>query len=315
MVFGVSIIIRSLIRKEYSELWRYIKWFIVGVFCVAAPLVIWLVVNGAFDAFVSAYIGFNISYSVGGQVNGIISTALYFIRDIIILLSCCLVVFMAVAKKKERFMMIVYVVTYVVCILTACMSGRISPHYGMVLVPLVVFPFAVFCQDLDKGEHSEAIRAFVLMLLVSLTFTSWLEVVKLSTEAFHREVKNSDVIASIDNICEDINKNTDSSDRISVFGNWNYIYLRCNRLPASKYSYQFPIGEIQPAMMDEYFDEIEKARPKIFVVQAERWNEKEPEKNNKRAIEFVETNGYVEAQEEDTPGFRVYVLGGSKNGY
>lgn len=314
LVFGVGIIIRCLVRKEYSELWRYIRWFIVGMLCVAMPLVIWLVTNGAFGAFVDIYIGFNVSYSVGGQINGVIPTILYFVRDIIIMLSGCLAIYMAVIKKKERFMMATYMLTYAICILATCMSGRISPHYGMVLVPLVVFPFAVFCHDLNMSGHGESMRVFVLLFLISLTSTSWLEVAKLSTEAFHREAKNIETINVIDNICGYINEYTGPSDKISVYGNWNYIYLRCNRLPASKYSYQFPIGEIEPSIMNEYFDEIEMVKPKVFVEQITKWDEKEPDNNSERVKEFVESNGYIEKQEEKTPGFRVYVLKDLKNG-
>ena len=313
LVFGGSIIGRSLVRKEFSELWRYIRWFIVGALCVAVPLLVWLAVNGALGAFVNAYIGFNISYSVGGQVNGVVPTILYFIRDTIILLSVCLAVFMAAIKKKDRFMMITYVFAYIVCILATCMSGRISPHYGMVLVPLVVFPFAVLCHVLGGGGYGEAMRALVSLFVISLTFTSWLEVARLSMEALHKEVKNKETINTIDNICEDISKYTDQSDKISVYGNWDYVYLRCNRLPASRYSYQFPIGEIKPIIMDEYFNEIEITKPKVFVVQTERWNEMDPERNNKRVSEFVEANGYIKEQRGEIAGFEIYILKDTKD--
>lgn len=308
LVFGLGIMVRSLVRKEFDALWRYIRWFFAGALCIAAPLLVWLATNGAFGAFIDAYVDFNISYSVNKQTDGVIITILYFVKDIVILLSICLAVFMVVAKKKDRFMAITYVAAYFACILTTCMSGRIFPHYGMILVPLVVFPFAVFCCDLNIRGYSEGIYAFVLLFVISFTFTSWLEVVRLSTEALHRETKNMETINTIDNICGYINKHTDRSDKISVYGNWNYIYLRCDRLPASKYSYQFPIGEIKPAIMEEYFDEIAVKKPRVFVVQVERWNEMDPEKNNKRVSEFIEANDYIEEKEEGVDGFKIFFL-------
>ena len=65
--------------------------------------------------------------------------------------------------------------------------------------------------------------------------------------------------------------------------------------------------------MDEYFNEIEITKPKVFVVQAERWNEMDPERNNKRVSEFVEANGYIKEQRGEIAGFEIYILKDTKN--
>ena len=307
-VFCVGILIRTLWKKEYAELWRYVKWFILGTLSVILPIIIWLLANGAFGAFIDTYIRFNMSYTVAGKINGMLPTFVFFMRDLVIVLSICLAIFLAMFKKKIRFVMIIYILAYAISVLTVCMSGRISPHYGMVLVPLTAFPFAVFCHELSKGENRETILMVLVIVLMSLTFNTWLEVANREVDTLYKKVRSGETIAITNKVCEYVDEYTDHSDKITVFGNWNYVYLRCNRLPASRYSYQFPIGEIQSSIMDEYFDEIEKNKPKVFVVQVGRYNEKEPQKNNERLNEFLKKHGYVEKWQDENTTAKVYVL-------
>ncbi|MBQ3280054.1 glycosyltransferase [Candidatus Saccharibacteria bacterium] len=300
LVFGLAVLIRSIYKKEFSELWRYIRWFLIGVFVVVAPIAIWLLVNGAFEAFVDTYIKFNIFYS-GNETDGIISAILFFMKDITIVLGLCLSVFLVVVKKEERFMAATYLVTFIVCVLTACMSGRTYPHYGMVLVPLIVFPFATFCHDLNRGENRKPILMFLMVFLISLTFGTWLEMANREVDTLNKKLRNPEAVATTSEICKYVDKYTIASDKISVYGNWDYVYLRCNRLPASKYSYQFPIGEIDSTIMDEYFEEIKKNKPKVFVVQGIYYDE--------TIKEFLGLHNYTEKWVEGNTGARVYVLG------
>lgn len=43
---------------------------------------------------------------------------------------------------------------------------------------------------------------------------------------------------------------TDPDDTISVYGNWNFLYVMCDRKHDTRYSYQFPISQIMPRIMD-----------------------------------------------------------------
>ena len=57
-------------------------------------------------------------------------------------------------------------------------------------------------------------------------------------------------------------------------------------MPASRYSYQFPISEVRPSIQDEFFEDVIKNRPKVFIVQGGYVKE--------RAIEFLDTHNYKE---------------------
>ena len=66
-----------------------------------------------------------------------------------------------------------------------------------------------------------------------------------------------------------IEENTEDSENISVYGNWDFIYILTNRKHATRYSYQFPISEVKPEIMEEYIRQMEEEQPPIVVVQAE----------------------------------------------
>ena len=92
-------------------------------------------------------------------------------------------------------------------------------------------------------------------------------------------------------IVKTINKNTNSNDTISIYGNANYIYYMSNKLSASYYTYQTPIVYVNEDILDDYLKDIKKKKPKIVVVLKEdenrgtiikklkKWGYKKIEKN------------------------------------
>ena len=66
---------------------------------------------------------------------------------------------------------------------------------------------------------------------------------------------------------------TDEKDAISVYGNWNVVYVLSNRRHATKYSFQSPIGGVNPAIMDEYWNELQEELPPIIVVSSGYYND------------------------------------------
>lgn len=300
-VFSIAVLIRMIYEKRYMELWHYLLWFVFGMMCVVIPIMAWLACSGALGAFWDSYVSFNLSYS-GEKVQGVVATILYFLQDTIVILGLGLSMGLVFFRrnKKELYLMVSYLIMFAFCIIVACMSGRIYAHYGMVLVPLVIFPFAVFCSDLYGHKNDYAIIGLVVLFLVSLTFSTWLEVLKRDKSSFDKVVLNHETIGMVDEVCEVIERYTDVSDRITVYGNWNYVYLRCNRLPASKYSYQFPISEVKREIGVEYFEEIEVNKPKVFIVQ--------PGYDDEKVSDFLKNHDYVEEKGGEL-GATVYILG------
>lgn len=61
-------------------------------------------------------------------------------------------------------------------------------------------------------------------------------------------------------------ENSDANDKIIVWGNWNIIYVQSDRLPASKYSYQFPVGNIDENIIKDFYNEINETVPKMVII-------------------------------------------------
>lgn len=300
IVFSFAVLIECVVRKRIKDLLQFMLKFVSGFLIIVVPILIWLLINNAFLDFIDAYLVFNMEYSKM-QSGDIISSILFFLQDIIIVLSLFLSFGFVFCEKNnnDRFLSITYSLAFVTCLFFACISGRTYSHYGMVLVPLTVFPFAMFATSLNSVWKSDAVLGALILFLISLTNSKWLEVAYRGQDSIRNIQQNSETLETIDEICGLMDGESDRSESITVYGNWDYVYLRCGRMPISKYSYQFPIGEVRESIMDEYYDEIEKRRPKFFIIQNIYIND--------IVLDFLSRNEYREILRDDEKGIRVLV--------
>ena len=135
------------------------------------------------------------------------------------------------------------------------------------------------------------------MLLAAFTSSPWLDMAKNSLDTYYTHLNGEHApFPMMDELCGYIDSVTDQSDKIAVYGSWDYAYLRCNRLPASKYSYQSPISDIKPEILDEFYDEVSLKRPKVFIVA----------KPDNRVFNFLNNHGYKEKHLSDAVSVRVF---------
>jgi hypothetical protein len=172
----------------------------------------------------------------------------------------------------------------------------------MVLIPLYVYPIASLEQigllltgNLKKANMLSYLAACVL--LVSIVLPDMLLTcyqISITVEDRHTEHRSAAVLA----ISQLIDERTDESDVITVYGNWDLIYTTANRVSASKYSYQDPIGEVMPEIRQEYFEELKQSLPKIIVIEGGMMDED--------MQSFLESNHYEMLWEESDGGAAVY---------
>ena len=267
-VFGLVISIKMICEKEYKELLKFVISFFSGVLVVIVPIIIWLASKGALSAFVDVYIMFNAAYAKDGGAVSTILTAEYFLKQTILLVGLILAGYFACTEKEKKMKIAlwIYLVAFVVAILAASISGRQYPHYGMVLIPLPIVSFAILYRRLDNYNGSP-VTLLLTIILVTMSYQPWLKVSETAFVSYRRRGEGEAIAITIRKSCEYIEKYTNPDDRIAVYGNLNYVYLRCNRLPISRYSYQYPIGKIRPAILDEFFEDVRNGLPKVFVVQ------------------------------------------------
>ena len=63
-----------------------------------------------------------------------------------------------------------------------------------------------------------------------------------------------------------IKNNTSKDDKISVYGNWNIIYILIERFSSSRYSYKTPLKMVDNRIHNEYFLDLENNLLKYIIV-------------------------------------------------
>lgn len=300
-VFLVVILVKLIAEKRFNELVKLVAAFVLGIFVVVMPIMIWLFAEGALEAFISDYLVFNVSYSKTSFAN-FYATVVYFLEQALLSLSLAVVGYFAfMEKKNNRLLLVTFICAFLVAIFAVCMSGRNYPHYGMVLVPLPVFAFAWLYGEMENDVENERRLLSVVfsVFLLSLAFPMWLKVSQSTVASFSNRYDGEVVSNFVKKSCEYIDALTDRNDKIAVYGNRNYIYLKCGRLPASKYSYQFPIARVKPVILDEFFADMTVNKPKVFIIQEGYVDE--------RVEKYLNENGYREEWREGEDDWRARV--------
>lgn len=301
-VFLPVIFVQLIVEKRFQELKRLIILFFAGMIFIILPIMVWLIANGAFGSFIHQYLIFNISYSKTDLVN-IYDTVVYFLGYALVLLGLALsMCFSFVGEKKDRLVSIAFLAAFIMTILVVCMSGRNYAHYGIIMIPLIVFAFACLYDkiNVDTGKTTSALAVVFSTFLLFIVSPVWLETSEAVVSSFFNRERGEEVIEVAEKACEYISSFTNQGEEIVVYGNWNYVYLRCNRMPASKYSYQFPIAAVEPSILDNFFIDVAMNRPKVFVVQWDHFDD--------RVKKFLDEKGYEEQWKDSEQGTHIYTL-------
>lgn len=298
IAFCPAVLIYCVREKKYLALWKFILSFLLGAAALMLPTLIYLVKNHAFGDFIYTYFVFNMQYS-SNTFSKRVQTFVYFLDTLPLLLS----LFVMGAKitrewgKKEFSAIRLFDCTYVIYILLTlilvAMSGRKYSHYGMVLCPTFSYPFCTMCRALVQKEVQKAKVNLVVIAYLTITFLvpNWLPAVSGAVQGVYDGLQPTDVDQPKDEIVSYIIEHTEPDDEISVFGNDDSYYLYARRRSASKYSYQFPIAKVAPAILDEYFEELLAHQPKIIVVKTTN--------TYVQMEDFLEENDYARMIEGD----------------
>lgn len=308
LVFCIWILLDLIIRKEWKILINYIVFFSIGVALIVLPIIIWLAVNHSLVECYEDYIVFNRQYisPEGGRAlfSAKWNSFFVFFNSTSFLISIGIILYKL--SKKERKCNIPYLLCLFISLLFICLSGMAYGHYGMVLVPLYAYPVSLLFEELEKIEPKYTAKVIIMIVSVfclsNLVLPNWLT--QISSVASIYENRGGEHRPEVAlKIKEIVENTTEDDDAISVYGNWDYIYVICDRKHATRYSYQFPIGQVMPQIMDEYYKQLQEEQPKVIVVQGNRYDEK--------LANFLETNAYSIAWSENgesLDGALVYVL-------
>lgn len=260
VVFCIAVLIQTLYQKHVDKLGRFLLWFICGFALVIMPILIWLIANHAFYDFWNDYIVFNRLYVSEASFYRIRIAFFYFLISTPMVIS--LVSLIHCYRVKKDIFHCAYICYYFLTLFWISMAGRKYPHYGMILIPLMAYPIGYVLMSVEKTiKHSAMLQVVVWIVSISV----WWEGIVHVAEGW--EQRNNDVGRMCDSIVEMIMERTDEDDRITVWGNWNIIYVLSHRAPAVKYSYQIPIADVNNAIYTEYYEELERKIPKLIIIQ------------------------------------------------
>ena len=267
-IFCLAIFVISIYQKKYAVLLKYISLFLLGAAIVTIPILIWLLFNNSLLEFFNYYILFNLKYSESASKILIIIAYIFFILtpQMVISVGTCIYCY----KKEKSNIYLIYTLYLLFCLFAVSISGQVYMHYGMINIPATIFPVSIFINlSFNKFKYSNRLLHITLALFIFVFLFSPL---KQTSSAYLTRHENK-YPQGVTSICDIIESNSSENDKISVYGNWDMIYLLTNRLPASKYSYQFPIGTVSPKIFDEYFNDLENTQPVLIIIEPERYDE------------------------------------------
>ena len=302
-VFCIAVMIKSIKNNNIKELLYFIFLFILGCLVFVVPILFWIIINEAFHEFVYDYFIFNIMYvqhGTMGTLSNRMNSFVNFMNNAAIFIPI-IIIFYRTYRKRDLFH-ISYCIYVALTFLFISMSGMSYGHYGMILLPMLVYPYAnVFLlKETDAGMDKNLLLVVVMYLLVTIAFPAWLEGINNAANVFDSRNEKQD--SEINDLIQFVKEHTTKEDRIVVYGNHNSIYVQSQRLCASKYSYITPIIAVDKVISLEYYSELQETNPRLIII-PEEYDINDSELSDMR--QFLDQNNYY--QVEAINGASVYM--------
>ena len=180
-VMCLGIMVKLLKNQQYKELINLVKWFSIGLLAVLIPVLLWLMINGAFSSFIDAYFEYNMKYTKAmSQSYSRYSAFSHYISDYVVLIVACESFLVTIIRR--RYIDLLYFTFFVLNILMISMAGKISMHYGMIIVPTLIYPLAVlssefrnlFVKGVDEGGNRIGAEILLILIIIPYVFPQWM---------------------------------------------------------------------------------------------------------------------------------------------
>lgn len=284
IVFCLAVFAECLLHGKRRELLFYLLYFLAGAGGMLAPVMVWMAIKGVLVEGIQSYILFNFFYcSVQTTFSEMGKTCFFFLKKPIIMLAVIACIYLAI--RREHVLYGIYLCYMGCTAFLISLSGMRYAHYGMILIPAVIFPIASLLGDLgrSKWNYRHVPTVFmVLWLMAYIIMPVWIPRISALSQIYENRTEN-EYKQLTEDVCWIVEQETAPDEKISVCGNWNIIYILSGRMHATRYSYQVPIANISPEIKEQYFGQLEQELPKIIVVQ---------QAYDDRIIDFCEKNQY-----------------------
>ena len=299
VIFCPAVLIRGIRTGEIGRILGSMAFFFFSLAAMVLPVLLWLSVNGAIHEFWDAYIVFNGMYASGmsGRAGlGMFLGSMYtFSSGFVFQAALIAMILSFMIDKENRFTDGAYILYMVMNIPLLAMSGQTYGHYGMLLIPSLILPAAKIVNFIGKMDN-RALTGFAAAFFLINAFLY--PAARTAYSIYECISDRGRVQGSAGELIDTIVENTAPDDRISVYGNDDWIYLLSRRMHATRYSYQFPIGTVRPGIMEEYWEEMRDEQPALIVF---------TRRADEKAAEFIEENAYSLLWQGKDEYFLVYI--------
>ena len=289
VVMCLGVLYQCIRDKEAANLARFLLFFLAGTLLVCVPFCIWLTAGGAFGEFIECYLKFNALYTA--STRGDLQTAYrveafnFFLRYRIALIAGCVSVFFS--YRSKRLCDVLHAVFFFASFVFLCISAESYKHYGIVLVPALIYPFACIGEEAKRKRSRDLMTVYAaLYLLPVLLLPNWLT---MADKAFYDyATRKQEFYNDCDkDALEVIYENSEEGEDFIVCGNWDNLYNLTGRFAVSYYSYQNMPCSLDPARMDQFFEDVKKAQPGLIVMA-------DGSAVEGRMMEYINENHYTE---------------------
>lgn len=253
-VLTPAVLISLLLRRRFADVGRCILSYTLGLLTILIPTFIWLYSAGILSAMWQCYIEFNFAY-VDYDLTpfSFLASAWHGLYLLPIALPS-LILGLSLARKQKAYWVNLFAGAGVVALMF--ISGHVTTHYSIPLLPLLGVPLAVI---MPRKDVFDALNAKMLRRLTA-AFTAAIIVFGLFVAAPSLSGYHGDSIVRY------LKENTSPTDDVLIVGNSCRYYVLSDRYTRNRFIFQTQPTRISDALYADFLNEFEIHPSDVILV-------------------------------------------------
>lgn len=257
-----------LCQKKIYISWKSGVMSLLGIMIVVVPVCGYLLGNDLLELWLEMDVLYSFEslqlFSGSGIVSGMNTPCTYIMAAVLLYL-----VYLFLTTHETDYGCIVGLC---LCILGITMLIGIRNEWPFTSVGLIpvncFFHGKVFQYFMDKSKNRWASGGTYMMAAVIAALNVWTAADALYAAAGEHGIwKTNEADAELVSDIRDLVQTVDEiGERYSVFGDWNYVYIKTRKISDSKYFYLFPLVEREPEILDQYLEEILEKETFLIII-------------------------------------------------
>lgn len=255
---AISIMVKIAIQGKWNLFHQYLICLILGFSLITIPIIAYFYYNNALYDFINTYFIFNFKYSSDtstfSRLKSFITLFCTMPCSILIWGFTIGSIWYLIKSKKIKDLLFSFSWLLFTAFLNLGLSGFPYRHYILPLLPVSCIFIALFWQNKSKNAQVLGILFLCLNILYYI-------------RARYSEFNYGKPYIKELNYLTNVTKNyTKENDVITLYNTRHpYLHVTSNRMPSSKYIYQYPPFRFAPKLKKEYFNDIQQKKPKLII--------------------------------------------------